>query len=110
MLHYAVEAAFDDLLCCWRAHHTVLTRRGATLREKADARVALDKARDRMNKLRIAIYPEADERDAVVDSVFCETLDMVVHVRWLDRDPMRPGNFRCACGHLIPIDWSVASV
>ena len=62
-----------------------------------------------MNKLRIAIYPEADERDAVVDSVFCETLDMVVHVRWLDRDPMRPGNFRCACGHLIPIDWSVAS-
>ena len=108
MLHYAVEAAFDELLCTWRNHNDILTRRGATWKEKADARVALDQARNRMHKLRISMYPEDDERDSIIDSLWCKSLEMVVHVRWLDRDDMRPGNFRCACGHLIPIDWSVA--
>ena len=108
MLHFAVEAAFDDLLCRWRNHNDILNRRGATWREKAEARVELDKARDRMHKLRVAMYPEEDERDSIIDSVWCETLEMVMRVRWMDRDDMRPGNFRCACGHLIPIDWSVA--
>ena len=107
MLHYAVEAAFDDLLCRWRNYDDLRNRRGATWREKADARVELDKARDRMHKLRIAMYPRDDELESIVDSLWCETLEMVIHVRWDDRDDMRPGNFRCPCGHLIPIDWSV---
>lgn len=109
MLHYAVEAAFDDLLCHWRAYHDVSARSGATILERGDARIALDKARDRMHQLRVAMYPEVHELEAVVDSIWCETLDMVVHVRWADRDPMRPGNFQCVCGHLVPIDWDRAT-
>jgi len=105
MLHYAVEAAFDDLLCCWRSHHATISRNSSTLRAKADARAALDHARTRMHRLRIAIYPTSDEASGIVDSVWCETLELVVHLRWDDRDRMRPGNFRCACGHLVPIDW-----
>jgi len=106
VLHYAVEAAFDDLLCHWRKYQDVKTRPDAPVCDLGEARTGLDHARTRMNKLRIAMYPEAHELEAVVDSLWCETLDMVVHVRWDDRDPMRPGNFRCPCGHLVPIDWN----
>ena len=109
MLHYAVEAAFDDLLCRWRAYHDVATRPTASIRDRGDARAALDEARGRMHQLRVAMYPEAHELESVIDSVWCETLDAVVHLRWDDRDPMRPGNFRCTCGHLVPIDWDAAS-
>lgn len=108
MLHYAVEAAFEDLLTTWRAHHDTVHRRSATVQQRAQARMALDDARQRMHRLRIAMYPEPDEIELVIDSIWCEALDSVVHVRWADRDPMRPGNFQCACGHLVPIDWSIA--
>ena len=73
--------------------------------ELAASRRALDLARYRMHQLRTAIYPEADELESIVESVWCETLDVVVHLRWADRHPTRPGNFSCPCGHLVPVEW-----
>ena len=104
VLHYAVEAAFDDLLCRWRAYEDVKTHENSTFRALGDARTALDHARDRMHSLRIAMYPANHELESIVDSLWCETLDMVVHLRRDDRDPESPANFRCACGHLVTID------
>ena len=106
MLHLAVESAFDDLLCTWRTHEHRQRQSGITVRELAASRHALDTARDRMHKLRTTIYPEADELESIVESVWCETLDVVVHLRWTDRHPTRPGNFHCSCGHLVPVDWA----
>ncbi len=110
MLHFVVEEAFDDLLCCWRVHHDVVRSPTSTVVQRGEARVRLDKARERMHRLRLAVYPEPDEAASVVDSVWCEVLDVVVHLRWEDRDPVRPGNFRCACGNHVPIDWDVTGV
>ena len=105
MLHMAVEAAFEDLLAKWRAHHSRQGRGGVSLPELAQSRQALDRARQRMHRLRSAIYPEGDELDAVVESIWCESLESVVHLRWEDRHPIRPGNLMCACGHLVAVRW-----
>ena len=105
MLHLAVENAFDDLLATWRAHQGRQGRTNISVPELAASRHALDKARYRMHQLRAAIYPEKTEVESVVASVWCETLDTVVHLRWADRHPTRPGNFGCPCGHLVPVNW-----
>ncbi len=107
MLHYAVESALDDLLCCWRAHQSVVSQPETTIRQRGETRTALDHARDRMHRLRVALYPDADERAAMVNTVWCETLDMAVHLRWTDGDPARPGHFLCPCGLLVAIDQPV---
>lgn len=104
MLHMAVEAAFEDLLATWRAHDSRRRRPGVSVADLALTRTALDQARRRMHRLRTAIHPESAEFESVVQSIWCETLDCVVHVRWTDRHPTRPGNFACPCGHLVPID------
>ncbi len=106
MLHLAVESAFEDLLANWRAHDSRRRRRDLSTVELAASRLALDKARHRMHKLRTAIYPEPSEREAIVESIWCESLDSVVHLRWSDRHPTRPGNFECPCGLLVPVDWN----
>ncbi len=105
MLHYAVEAAFDNLLTTWRAHQDIVKRKSTTVQQRASARIALDDARRRMHRLRIAMYPEPDEIELIMDSIWCEVLDSVVHFRWTDRDDRYPGNVRCACGNLVPIEW-----
>ena len=108
MLHLAVETAFDDLLASWRAHkHNQEVEVAVT--ELAASRDRLDKARNRMHQLRTAIYPEEIELESIIESVWCESLDVVVHLRWVDRDPVRPGCLACACGELVPIDWDAAS-
>ena len=106
MLHVAVEEAFHRLLGSWRHHWSIQRRPGVALDELADSRRELDRSRERMRRLRLAVHPEPSERDGVVDSVWCEALGTVVHLRWVDRDPGRPGNLRCPCGGLVPIDWS----
>lgn len=108
MLHYSVEHAFDELLGNWRAHEVLNARPTATLRERATSRINLDKSRERMHQLRLAIHPESDEAVSAIQQVWCETLETVVHMRWLHRHPTRPGNFSCPCGALIPIDWDKA--
>lgn len=106
MLHMAVESAFEDLLATWRAHDSRRGRSGVSVADLAATRTALDHARRRVHRLRIAIHPESAELESVVQTLWCETLDCVVHVRWTDRHPTRPGNFACPCGHLVPIDWA----
>lgn len=103
MLHYAVQSAFDDLLACWRAYDDAKRRPTAKWSDLGDARIELDRARDRMHRLRIALYPEPRELEAVVESVWCETLDMVVHLRSEDRDPQNPRRYRCTCGHRVDV-------
>lgn len=106
MLHFAVDQAFDALLGAWRTHYEVTGDPRTTLQRRAEVRYQLDRARDRMHKLRIAVHPEPDELESVVDKVWCESLEAVVHMRLLDRDPRFPGQYRCACDGLVPIDWS----
>lgn len=106
MLHYAVEHAFEDLLRCWRVHQVTISRKASTVTRRADTRIQLDNARRRMHELRIAVYPEPAERESVVDRVWCESLEAVVHLRWADRHASRPGSFRCVCGAQIEIDWN----
>jgi len=105
MLHMVVETAFDDLLTTWRAHTSRQQNPNVAVCDLAQSRAALDRARNRMHALRIAIHPEDHEKESIVESVWCETLETVVHLRWTDRDPDRPGNYSCACGHLVPVDW-----
>jgi len=56
------------------------------------------------------MYPEAHEMESVTDSVFCDSLDMVVHFRWDDRDPDRPGTLRCTCGNLVEVNRATTGV
>lgn len=105
MLHFVVEEAFDDLLCAWRTHHEVTTTATASVVRRAEVRRRLDLARDRMHELRIAIHPDSVTAEAVVERVWCESLEAVVHLRWADRLLDRPGNFACICGGMVPIDW-----
>ena len=105
MLHYSVELAFDDLLCNWRAHEVLNSKSSVPLRERAASRIRLDKSRERMHQLRLAIHPEPDEAESALERVWCDALETVVHLRWVHRHPTRPGNFTCPCGELIPIDW-----
>jgi len=102
MLHYVIEEAFDELLRCWRHHHQTRTT-DAPLQRQAQARIALDTARDRVHRFRVALHPNDVEAASVAHTVFCPSLDAIVHLRWLDRSPMRPGNFDCPCGELVPI-------
>lgn len=105
MLHVAVDEAFDQLLAAWSDHWLMQRRPSVAVEVLAESRLQLDRARERMRRLRLAVHPEPDECETVVDSVWCETLATVVHLRWEDRDPTRPGNFGCPCGGLVPIDW-----
>lgn len=105
VLHVAVEEAFDQLLTCWRNHWDAQHRPGVDVTVLAESRHRLDRARERMRRLRLAVHPEPVERDSIADSVWCEALATVVHLQWTTRDPVHPGNFRCPCGGLVPIDW-----
>lgn len=102
-LHFFAETAFDDLLTAWRQHCDVRSSSGVTVEEIGAARSTLDGARDRMHRLRSALYPNADERSVVVTTALCPRLDEVVYLSWLHRDARRPGNLRCPCGDLVPI-------
>jgi len=109
MLHLAVESAFDDLLARWRAHEHVRETRDVGVFDLAASRHALDTARNRMHRLRTAIYPEGTEVESIVEAVWCESLEIVVHLRWSDQHLSRPGNFSCVCGHLVPIAWATTA-
>ncbi len=108
MLHYVVEDAFEDLLAAWRTWQSLSTQPNVPLTRRAEARTVLDKARNRMHRLRTAIHPEADERGQAVERVWCEALETVVYLGWTNRSRRYPGNFECPCGELVPIDWDSA--
>lgn len=101
-LHYFAETALDDLLTAWRHHDDVRGAERASIEQVGAARTVLDQARDRMHRLRSALYPNADERSVVVLTALCPALDEVVFLSWNHRDARRPGNLRCPCGELVP--------
>lgn len=96
MLHFAVEQAFDDLLSCWRAHED-LGRRAASERvpliDRAASRFRLERARNRMHQLRLAVHPALDELEQFAENIWCESLETVVHLRRMDRT--------CVCGRVV---------
>lgn len=102
-LHYFAETALDDLLIAWRHHDDVRSNERATIEQRGSARTALDGARERMHRLRAALYPNPDERSAVVVTALCPALDEVVYLSWSHRDARRPGNLQCPCGELVPL-------
>lgn len=102
-LHFLAEHAFDDLLAVWRRHSDLQHQRSTPIATLGLSRQALDNARQRMHRLRTALYPTVDERDGIVVTALCPVLDEVVHLCWNHRDDRRPGNVRCLCGELVPI-------
>ena len=106
MLHMVVEEALDELLTQWREHDRLrsIVDRGnhVPVTRLAQARHRLDNARNVMHRFRLALYPEDDEREAILHSVWCESLDAIVHLSSAMSHPTRPGNLVCPCGELIP--------
>lgn len=81
-LHYLAENAFSDLLRAWDNHHRVKHKPRSTVPEKGRSRLELEAARDRMYRLRSAMYPNPEEQEAVLFSVLCDHLDEIVHLGW----------------------------
>jgi len=102
-LHYLAESAFDDLLTAWRAHDALRVSSRASVQQLGTSRMALEGARDRMHRLRSALYPNPDELQAVLATALCPTLDEIVYLNVGHRDAQRPGNARCPCGELVPL-------
>jgi hypothetical protein len=80
MLHPQLEERFDDLLLAWRRYQGV-RRSAESLRELADARFALDRARSRMHELRSRLAPEADEMAIAEAVTVCPHLESPSFVR-----------------------------
>jgi hypothetical protein len=81
MLHPELETRFRELLVAWRRYQAV-RRSPRSLPELADARCALDDARNRMHDLRARLAPEADEATIADTATVCphlETLSFVLH-------------------------------
>lgn len=102
-LHYIAESAFDDLLACWRRHDDLGRHVKTSVTRLARSRSDLDLARDRMQRLRVVMYPTPDELTETLLTTLCPTLDQVVHLGWRHRDPANPGHLACLCGQLLPI-------
>ncbi|MEE9414649.1 MAG: hypothetical protein V3V01_05140 [Acidimicrobiales bacterium] len=102
-LHYIAESAFDELLTCWRSHNDEQRRDKRSVTRLNRSRAELDLARDRMNRLRVVMYPTPDELAETLLTTLCPTLDQVVHLGWRHRDPANPGHLACFCGQLVPI-------
>lgn len=96
-LHLVAENALDELLRCWRRHND-LQQGAAPVTKLAASRQDLDRARDRMHRIREVIYPNSIESGEVLVTTLCTSLDEVVHLNWRHRSPDRPGEFVCVCG------------
>ena len=112
-LHFLAESAFDDLLTAWRQYARVRDMESMTVPQLGKARIELDEARERMNKIRIAMYPSEEERDSSLVVALCPVLDEVVHLSWTHRSGAGSQELHCPCGELVPApsaspNWSVA--
>ena len=104
MLHSLVEDAFDDLLTSWREHERRRETPGATSVYLAESRIRLDKARERVHRFRLVMYPDPVELESVAATAFCQTLDAVVHLNWSHRTGAAPGQLTCPCGAPVTVN------
>ena len=104
MLHSLVEDAFDELLSSWREHERRRSIPGATSVFLAESRIRLDKARERIHRFRLVIYPDPVEQESVAATAFCPTLDAVVHLNWGHRRGAAPGQLTCPCGEPVVVN------
>ena len=103
MLHFVVEDAFDDLLTRWREHQRRRSLPDAHPGYLGESRIQLDKARDRVHRLRVVMYPNPVEAESVAASVFCDTLDAIVHLNWSHHSQGTRGEFTCLCGETVTV-------
>lgn len=103
MLHWMFEEAFSELLACWREHERRTAHPLVEIAWLAESRIALDEARGRVNTFRRAVHPTDDEQADGVESVFCSTIDAVVHLSWRNRDPNDDRLHHCPCGHQVQL-------
>lgn len=102
MLHPALDEAFDDLLTSFRVHDDLRRDPATSLARLARSRVALDRARSRVHRLRMALHPYGNDLELIGRVVLCERIDQIVHVPLLDIE--RDGStvrFTCVCGELV---------
>ena len=102
-LHFLAESAFDDLLTCWREYDRVRKIEPTNVPQLGAARTQLDDARNRMNKIRLAMYPNEEERDASLVVALCTMLDQVVHLSWNHSGGPGSRQLYCPCGHIVPM-------
>lgn len=100
-LHFLAESAFDDLLASWREYDRVRNIEPMSVRQLGKARIQLDEARTRMNKIRLAMYPNEEERDSSLVVALCATLDQVVHLSWTHSGGPGSRQLYCPCGHVV---------
>lgn len=96
MLHFSVVQAFDDFLSDARTYYHVRSRSGAPLPELTRARLQLDRSRERLRRLRMALHPSPADLESVAHATWCESLGAVIHIRRSDCDGT--GSFACPCG------------
>ncbi len=102
-LHFLAESAFDDLLVAWREHWRVRNLPAPTISQLGRARIELEQARQRMNKIRIAMYPDDVEKEGTLVGALCPTLDQFVYLTWTHQFGPGSRQLHCPCGELVPI-------
>lgn len=102
-LHFLAEAALDDLLTAWRHYDDVRSVDQPVVADLGPARIQLDQARARMHRLRSVLYPNTDEKQAVLVTALCSVLDEVVHLNASHRVMGRSNDFTCVCGEVVSV-------
>jgi hypothetical protein len=102
-LHLLAESAFDDLLAAWRTHWRAKNSTRATHMQLGQARIGLEDARSRMKQIRVAMYPNEDERSATLVGALCPVLDEFVHLSWTHQFGAGSRQMMCPCGELVPM-------
>lgn len=102
-LHFLAENAFDDLLVAWREHWRVRNLASPSVEQLGRARIRLEEARGRMNKIRIAMYPDDDEKEGTLVGALCPVLDQFVYLTWSHQFGPGSRQLHCPCGELVPI-------
>ena len=102
-LHFLAESAFDDLLTAWREHWRVRNHGSATVAQLGKARIALEEARTRMNRIRVAMYPTDEELDGTLVGALCPVIDEFVYLTWSHQFGPGSRQLLCPCGELVPI-------
>ena len=102
-LHYLAETAFENLLLVWRRHDDLQNSSDVALKVLTASRRELERSRQRMRRLRLALYPSAAEQETELLAVLCPTMDEIVHLGWGHQTLLFPGTLTCPCGERIPI-------